>query len=266
MQIHLYAQCWNDERMLPFFFRHYDPLVDRYIIFDDGSTDASLSILSAHPKVDIRHFPRSHPDSFVLSEQSLSNTCWKESRNQADWVIVTDIDEHLWHPEWQHYLGDCSAKGVTLIPALGFQMVSDQLPSPDALLRRDITMGMPWAKMMKASIFDPAAVSEINFRTGRHSAEPIGRIELPVRDEMLLFHYKYLGLDETHRRHQQLRQGLGSKDVANDWGHKYTWERVELEADWHRVKSSAVDTRAFLVRPIPDYPLSRWWDRLRRRR
>ena len=28
--------------MLAFFFRHYDPWVDRYVIYDDGSTDGSL--------------------------------------------------------------------------------------------------------------------------------------------------------------------------------------------------------------------------------
>jgi glycosyltransferase involved in cell wall biosynthesis len=58
MRVHLYAQCWNDEFMLPFFFRHYDSFVDRYVIFDDGSTDQTLSILSNHPRVDVRRFQR----------------------------------------------------------------------------------------------------------------------------------------------------------------------------------------------------------------
>ena len=40
--IHLYTICWNEERMLPFFFRHYDQWVDRYVVYDDNSTDATL--------------------------------------------------------------------------------------------------------------------------------------------------------------------------------------------------------------------------------
>ena len=51
MIVHLYAQCWNDEWILPFFFRHYDGLVERYVIYDDGSTDGTLALLRAHPKV-----------------------------------------------------------------------------------------------------------------------------------------------------------------------------------------------------------------------
>jgi hypothetical protein len=37
--------------MLPYFFRHYDTLVSRYFVFDDGSTDRSVDLLNAHPKV-----------------------------------------------------------------------------------------------------------------------------------------------------------------------------------------------------------------------
>ena len=40
--------------MLGFMFRNYDDLVQRYVVYDDGSTDGSLDILAAHPKVEIR--------------------------------------------------------------------------------------------------------------------------------------------------------------------------------------------------------------------
>jgi hypothetical protein len=39
LTVRLYATCWNEEKMLPYFFRHYDTLVSRYFVFDDGSTD-----------------------------------------------------------------------------------------------------------------------------------------------------------------------------------------------------------------------------------
>src|SRR5690348_230198 len=125
MRVHLYAQCWNEEFMLPFFFRHYDGFVDRYVIYDDGSTDQTLSILAKHPRVEVRRFVRAYAESFALSEQALSNECWKESLGEADWVIVTDIDEHLYHPAMWQYLEQASAAGLTLIPALGFQMITN---------------------------------------------------------------------------------------------------------------------------------------------
>jgi hypothetical protein len=264
MIIHLYAQCWNDERMLPFFFRHYDRLVDRYFIYDDGSVDATWSILQAHRNVEARHLVRSVPDSFVLSEQAFSNECWKRSRGEADWVIVTDIDEHLFHPAGRNYLSMCSAAGVTMVPALGFQMISEQPPAPDEELARAYRFGAPWKKLMKPSIFDPDEVLEINFAPGRHVADPLGRIQVPGTDEMLLFHYKYLGFQQTLQRHRMLLTGLGSLDRRSGWGHKYLWPEDELRADWNTVVEKAVDAKAVMCDPHWGYPIQPWWEKYRR--
>jgi hypothetical protein len=261
MIIHLYAQCWNDERMLPFFFRHYDSLVDRYFIYDDKSSDATWSILRSHPKVDARRFVRSEPDSFVLSERAFSNECWKESRGQADWVIVTDLDEHLFHPEWHQYLLRCISEEISLIPALGFQMISKRSPLPGEFLCREYTIGAPWDQLMKSSILNPNAIVEMDFAPGRHMAEPLGCVRVPRIDEMLLLHYKYMGFNETWLRHQQLRQGLRSYDVVQGWGHKYGWSAAELEADWSAVSDRSIDITTILDNPSSHYPIEAWWRR-----
>ena len=263
MIVHLYAQCWNDEWILPFFFRHYDGLVDRYVIYDDGSTDGTLALLRAHPKVETRQFPRGVADSFVLSEQAVSNQCWKESRGEADWVIVTDLDEFLFHPSGRGYLERCAARDVTLIPALGFQMISDRRPQPDDNLCADYSIGAPYVQMMKPSIFHPLAVTEMNFAVGRHQADPTGRIRIPEIDEMLLFHYKYMGFEETRRRHRQLLQGLGTLDWHNGWGHKYSWTEEQLQADWKTFADAAIDTMPFRKVPRQHYPIAPWWEKFR---
>ena len=95
MRIHLYTACWNDAQMLAFFLAL--GIVGRYIVFDDGSTDGSVALLQAHPKVDLRRCRHTDSDSFVLSEQRLSNVCWKSSRGHADSVLVIYLDEHLHH-------------------------------------------------------------------------------------------------------------------------------------------------------------------------
>lgn len=250
--------------MLPFFFRHYDPLVDRYFIYDDGSTDRTLRLLEMHPRVEVASFPRSDTNSFVLSEQYFSNQCWKNSIGRADWVIVTDIDEHLIHARWHAYLSRCAEEGVTLVPALGFQMISEKLPNPEEFLCDTYTLGMPWLQMMKASIFNPNAINEINFSLGRHSASPEGAVSAPKIDETLLLHYKYIGFEETLRRHRFLRTGLRNVDMEQGWGHKYSWSEQQLRADWDEVARMAEDVRPYLYGPRPHYPIRPWWDKYRR--
>jgi glycosyl transferase family 2 len=259
--VHLYAQTWNEGEMLPFFFRHYDEFVDRYVVYDDGSTDDTLSLLEAHPKAEVRRFPRAaDADSFVLSEQALANECWKESRGVADWVIVTDVDEHLVHPNGRQYLTGCSAAGVTLIPALGFQMVSDTFPEASECLMRSRRAGAPWIQMMKPSIFAPDAISEMNFAVGRHRAEPVGRVMLPAHDELVLLHYKYMNFEKTLERHRELNHKLGGVDREHGWGHKYSWSEVELRRDWEAVKRDAIDWSEATRDQNWRYPFVPWWN------
>ena len=203
--------------MLGFFFRHYDELVQRYIIFDDGSNDGSVEILRTHPKVEMRRWQRD-PDSFVLSEQDLSNHCWKESRGRADWVIVLDLDEFLFHSALLDYLSFLKSAAVTVVPALGFQMMSEIFPRPEEQLANTRVHGAPWTQMCKCSVFDPDKIEEINFSPGRHRADPIGRVLAPPRDELLNLHYKYLGFDYVVARHRELRGGMGATDQSKNWG------------------------------------------------
>jgi hypothetical protein len=250
--------------MLPFFFRHYDPLVDRYFIYDDGSTDGTRSLLERHEKVELRRFERAFGDSFVLSQNRFWDQCWKESRRDADWVIVADLDEHLFHPALQEYLLACSARGVTLIPALGFQMISEQVPANGEHLATSYRLGMPWRMMQKASIFNPNEIEEINFGLGRHTARPSGRVQLPERDEMLLLHYKYLGYKRTLKRQQELRGSLRRRDLQEGWGRNYSWSEDEFRKDWRTVAANAIDYLGASRDPKWRYPIPVWWEDLRK--
>src|SRR5258708_30998244 len=183
--VHLYTICWNEEYMLRYFFKHYDPWVDKYIFFDDGSTDQTLSILKDHPNVEIRRLSRlDNMDSYIMAAQNVHNNCWKESRWSADWVIITTVDEFLYAPDLASYLAECSQKGITAIPALGFQMISTTLPSADQNLPELVTRGSPWAMMNKLSLFNPNKIMETNQGLGRHIAAPFGEIKYPETDSL----------------------------------------------------------------------------------
>jgi hypothetical protein len=259
MKIHFYALCWNDGPRLSFFFRHYDAIVDRYVIYDDGSDAETLARLQAHPKVEIRQFVRSDPESFVLSEKHMSDHCWKESRGKADWVIVADIDELLWHADLPAYLAHCKGAGITAIPALGFQMIDPEFPPEGTDLAARIFRGMPWWEMMKLAIFDPAAINEIDFSLGRHMASPSGSVVYPPTDELLLLHYKYLGLQRTFDRHRELSGGLRSFDLENRHGVQYQWDMATFRHAWFDFSSRSVDYRTFANGNTATYPIRPWW-------
>lgn len=242
--------------MLGFFLRHYEPLVSRFVVYDNGSTDRSLELLAARGDVEVRPFPRDRPESFVLSAKALQDECWKESRGVADWVIVTAVDEHLYHPRLPSYLASCRQRGVTCIPALGYQMVTSAFPSPGEHLATSRTSGMPDVLMSKLRVFDPDAIEEVDFAVGGHSAAPRGRLRFPWRDELLLLHYKYLGLDFVRARSARLLEELDDHDRIRSWG-DYMPDLVD--ANWAEYSGGLVDLSDRRYVPWLDHEADRWW-------
>ena len=266
MITHLYFACWNEAHMLNFFFRHYDPWVDKYIVYEDGSTDGSLEILKEHPKVELRKFEYHTPGNIFDSLRVMENRVWKESKGKADWVIMVDVDEHLFVPgvSMQDFLEAYTTHGITLVPALGYQMLSEHFPESDEHLSYTRTQGAPYTQMNKMALFNPNAIEKINTGVGRHRAKPIGNLKFAKHDELLLLHYKYLGFDNTLKRHEMLyernnairsRFGLRSKCGIP----RYSYTPEQLRRDWDDFSMIAVDISQPDFKAWKNHLERLWW-------
>ncbi|MGL5097395.1 MAG: glycosyltransferase family 2 protein, partial [Planctomycetia bacterium] len=221
MRIHVHATCWNEERMLPFFLRHYGPIVDRIFIYDDGSTDRSTAILYKHRKVKLESI-NLPGDSYVESLTTLYNGCWKRSRGEAEWVVVCNVDEHFHHPAGlRNHLAACLSDGATMVPAVGWQMITERFPSSHDKLSWRCRRGVPFSNCDKTAVFAPDRIESIGFSVGRHVVDPVGEVVFPKKTELLLLHYKNLGLKYLRERSAELNARRRSADVARDYGVQY---------------------------------------------
>jgi hypothetical protein len=119
-------------------------------------------------------------------------------------------------------------------------MVADAFPSPDEHLAKTLRFGVPLDEYNKPNVFNPNAVSETRFAVGRHTAAFEGRIRYPKRDQLLLFHYKFLGIDyllrlcscatkapgsaSCHARSSATALGLAERPIRRE-----TWVRRRAE-------------------------------------
>jgi len=213
--------------MIPYFFRHYNDLVDRFFIFDNGSTDGTLEMLSGDERVSVIHWDVKG-DSFVEEARELNNNFWKPSRALADWVFVVDVDEHLYHPDLRTHLANCSRDNATAISVIGYDMVTDKFPTEDKPLWQLVTRGIRFSPFDKFAIFDPSAIDETNYGPGRHISSPTGRVVLERRQPVMLLHYKRLGADYLCERNELLSKGLRSRDISETWGYHYLIPRDEI--------------------------------------
>jgi hypothetical protein len=225
--VHFYALCWNDLSILPYFFRHYDSVVDHFFIYDNGSTDGSLAYLAAHPRTTVRHFD-TQAESFGITEIRLSNQIWQQSIGKADWVVIADIDEHLSHRDLRGYFAQCRAAGVTALRSVGYDMVAPAFPPADVTLVDAIRCGARSLGYDKLCAFNPSAVTATHFGPGRHTAQPVGRVVWPSTDSVRMLHYKKLGAEYFVNRNQELRLGLGRHDILAGYGQHYLWPPARM--------------------------------------
>ena len=221
--VHLYTICWNEERILPFFFQHYEPFVDQFTFYDNMSTDRTTNIITSHPNTKVFSFDGPHDNPNL---RNLRNSIWKKSRGKADYVIVCDVDEFLYHPQISSYIRQAAHSRITLPDVIGYNMICDKFPDykTDKTIVEQVNEGVRYDLFDKHILFDPHRIVEINYGYGSHRCEPCG-ITRRGKISLKLLHYKNMGLDYLIARNHSIaprvsdnnkRMGIGVHYLFND--------------------------------------------------
>lgn len=132
LRIDVHFLTKNDERMLSYFFRHYDQYATRYFAYYNiHSKDKTLEILKSKSNVTIIEDSNPKMDDRYFKE--MKNQLWKKysDTNNCDWVIICDSDEFLCNVDLIRLLNEYDEKGITFPKVKGFQMYSDEFPKDD---------------------------------------------------------------------------------------------------------------------------------------
>ena len=198
--IYLYACCFNEAAILPFFLDYYSNFVgvEKFFIFDGGSSDGSLDILHQY---NVEIISEKHEQLNDLTLMNFRNNYYKNYRNDCDWTIVCDLDEFLWHPNLKQRLRLMSAEGVTIPRIEGYSMISLDLPDYEKglYLPNQVRKGIPDPHSCnKNIIFKPQL--DINYAIGCHQCEPTGNVVFSTEYEFKNLHYQNLSFLHTIRK------------------------------------------------------------------
>ena len=77
-----------------------------------------------------------------------------------------------------------------------------------------------------------------------HAAAPKGRLKRPRTNDLLLYHFKYVGYERTRDRQRAEGERLGPVDIAKGHGVHYLWDEETFRRRWLEVISKAIDLKA----------------------
>lgn len=240
--VHYYAVCWNEELILPWMFKYYGQFVDCFTIYDNYSSDKTEEIINNNPKAEIIKFgDKDHFDDFA--NQKIKNTCWKRSRGKADWVVVCDMDEFLYHPNLESLLQKLVDEKVSFPTTMGYDMFSESFPKYDGRYQLTdlVQQGVRYQWFDKHIVFDPYMIVDTFFDPGAHHANPTGIVSRGSDNTALkLLHYKNLGIDYLMSRHRQLGERLSAANLNKGFGiHYLSSKQAEIKQYYIKGMQSA---------------------------
>ncbi|MBP1639427.1 MAG: glycosyl transferase family 2 [Bacteroidetes bacterium] len=234
--IHLYTVCWNESKIIPLIIDYYNQFIDHFYIYDNYSNDGSDALLSSYSNVSIHKFDTKGTFNDIIHQQ-IKNSVWKQSRGKADWVIVIDLDELLYHPNLLLILNS-QANKTTIYKPMGYDMVSSEFPCLSLPITESIKTGVRTFGFDKCVLFNPYKIVNINYIAGAHECNPEGII---IYDEhtLKLLHYKYLGLNYVLERINTYRTRISKENIQNEYGLQYLDEEKITREKFHRLQQQA---------------------------
>lgn len=226
MDIAVYAACYNEEYMLPFFLQHYS-FAKKITIYDNFSTDRSVEIMKDY-KVNILQWDTEGMSS-ELKLAELKNNCWKVDKNY-DLVMIVDIDE-LVYPI-NHF-----SKFYSIYRACGYQMLCDKLPVNGRPITEQVKTGARDPVYDKMCVFDPNRIKEIGYKIGSHQAHPEGDVVIHYENTVKLLHYNYLTLEYQIKRFSERAKRLTKEDIDKGHAINYLYSEDKIREIYNNHKS-----------------------------
>jgi glycosyltransferase involved in cell wall biosynthesis len=215
---------WNEEYMLPYFLRYYSTFADKIFIIDDHSTDRTVEIAQANPKVQMLDFPYNKG----LDETNFSD-CYEDyykhySRGVADWVMCPDADEIIYNKNILAVLREQRQRGVQALQCTAYHMVSKDQPQTDGQIYEVCQMGTRARPYDKTLTFDPAI--DARFGIGRHTLQVPEGVRIS-KAKLLMLHYRYLSRDSIIDRANESYPRWSGMDE------KQASYRIKRALDWY---------------------------------
>lgn len=234
MLIEVHSLLHNEILLLPYFIKHYSQFAN-IIFYESNSTDGSpeMANLLGCKVVKVESNNNLIDENVFLR---IKNNCWKNSK--ADWVIICDTDEFVYHPNLIKIL---ERTQCTVIQPREYLMYSRKFPDNNGQLYDKIKYGkLGNSGFGKINLFKPSQIREINYFPGCHVAKPIGNVVLLKTNKIKTLHFHYAGLDYRLAKNRYISSRISQANKGSGFGTHCTRSQKVVRKEFNLAMKSLV--------------------------
>lgn len=234
--IEVYCLANNEEKLMPYFMRHYTQFA-KVILLESNSTDRTVEIAhSMGAEIWSYDVPDEINDKWFTE---LKNTCWEQSR--AEWVMIVDADEFIYHPHIEYVLKRCHA---TIIMPGFYNMYSRSFPTTAGQIYEEVVMGVEQTSPKpKMNIFKPRFIQTMDYYPGCHEAFPRGKIRISDSTGIKTLHMRNLSREFIIERNIRARGRNSKLNNEMGWGCHVNWS----EEEWVRIYEEGLQNATKII-------------------
>lgn len=223
MNIVVHLITWNEEFILPYTIRHYGRFCSKILVHDVGSTDNTVQV-AKQSGAEVVHHNGGGEFNDTLNEK-IKNEEWHKT--PADWILMIDADEFFYFPKGvEQTLAGYEHQKLPVARPIGFEMLSDFLPSKNGQIYDECKYGAKHPDYCKPELFNPRLVEVMEFSTGGHTCQGVlkdGTVftnpPLPANPPVYLLHYHQIGSTERiGEKYEGVIRRLSNINRLNGWG------------------------------------------------
>ena len=239
---------YNNEDKIPYVMPYYERIgIDKLVVYDNGSTDRTVEMLSKYPFVEIRtYITDTYEEGTVLKYKT---EIQNEFKGQYNWCISTYFDEVFYSKrDFREVLYEKMCEGKTCFRKTGLNIFSRHFPPVDngKLIHENVGRGSLWTSDdgiigiygNKTELFDMNKVFVDYNKDGCHECQIFGDISL-FEDEIAFFHLKFIDYDFIIRSNAEYAERTNGTDITC---YDYFAKNMDKVYDMMEKRAISIDT------------------------
>lgn len=268
MKVWIFTTTYNQEYWIYSFLDHYERFADKIIVYDNESSDNTVNILKKCKKV-ILHKLDSDGKFDENTLIACRNNAWRAAIGNADWVIVIDPDELVWHSSIQDELHHNQEQGYTIVVPRGYEIIPDNDIDFSTPIIKQRLKGVINDWYTKPVIFNPNLIRGVQFYPGCHGGSFDGKIKCNGQvvqggpslvqypgypgtsatiatfipqfksSKIKLLHYRFLSTQVITDKWKEYKTRLSKNNIKNGWSVQYLYDPSKIIEQFENLRKYA---------------------------